>query len=228
MNTHNFTVSVLSAALVMGASTAQANHPDSDNVQIRARVISASPIYRTINEPHKECWTETSDHRDHRDHDYETRGYRNNNTGASIIGAIAGGLIGSTVGKGNGKVAAAAVGAATGAVVGSRWNNGDRYSSPPQQVERCRTTDHVRQVADGYDVRYRFEGREFQTHLPYNPGKWINLDANLRVAKYQEEEGNYGNRNRWNDNDRGQWNNNNRSQGNNNGRQWNESQWNDY
>jgi len=216
MKTHNFAVSVLSAALVIGTSSAQADHPDSDNVQIRARVISASPIYRTINEPHKECWTETSGHRDH---DYETRGYRNNNTGASIIGAIAGGLIGSTVGKGNGKVAAAAVGAATGAVVGSRWNNGDRYSSPPQQVERCRTTDHVRQVANGYDVRYRFEGREFQTHLPYNPGKWINLDANLRVAKYQEEEGNYGNRNRWNDNDRGQW--------NNNSRRWNESRWNE-
>ncbi len=215
MKTQSLSVSLLSAALLLGATGAQANHPD-ENVQIRARVISASPIYRTINEPHKECWTETSDYRDH---DYETRGYRNNNTGASIIGAIAGGLIGSTVGKGNGKVAAAAVGAATGAVVGSRWNNGDRYSSPPQQVERCRTTDHVRQVADGYDVRYRFEGREFQTHLPYHPGKWINLDANLRVAKYQEEEGNYSNRNRWNDNNRNQW--------DNNSRQWNESRWNE-
>lgn len=201
MNTHNFTVSILSAALVMGASTAQANHPDSDNVQIRARVISASPIYRTINEPRRECWTETSDYRDH---GYETRGYRNTNTGASIIGAIAGGLIGSTVGNGNGKVAAAAVGAATGAVVGSRWNNGDRYSSPPQQAERCRTTDHVRQVADGYDVRYRFEGQEFQTQLPYNPGKWLNLDANLRVSENQGEERiynsrNYNSRNQWNE-----------------------------
>lgn len=232
MNTHNFTVSILSAALVLGASSAQADHPDSDNVQIRARVISASPIYRTINEPHKECWTETVDHRDH---DYESRDYRNHNTGATIIGALAGGLLGSTVGKGNGKVAAAAVGAATGAVVGSRWNNGDRYQSPPQQVERCRTTDHVRQVADGYDVRYRFEGREFQTHLPYHPGKWINLDANLRVAKYQEDEGNYSNRGWWNDNNSGQWNNRGRWNDNNPGQwntssrnRWNERQWNDY
>ena len=225
MNTHNFTVSILSAALVMGASSALAGHPDTDNVQIRARVISASPLYRTVNEPHKECWTETVDHRDH---DYETRGYRNHNTGATIIGALAGGLLGSTVGKGNGRVAAAAVGAATGAVVGNRWNNGNRYSSPPQQVERCRTTDHVRHVADGYDVRYRFEGREFQTHLPYHPGKWINLDANLRVASYQEEEGRYSN-NRWNNSNRGGWNNSRRvNERQWNERQWNERQWNDY
>lgn len=213
MNTQKLTVSMLSAALAMSASAVQAGHPENDNVQVRARVISASPIYRTVNEPHRECWTETSDYRNH---DNESRGYSNNNTGAAIIGALAGGLIGSTVGKGNGRVAAAAVGAATGAVVGNRWNNGERSYGRPQQVERCRTTEHARRVADGYDVRYRFEGREFQTQLPYHPGKWINLDANLRVAKYQEEEGSYNNR-RWNDDDRGQWNNNNR--------RWNESRW---
>lgn len=213
MKTQNLTVSLLSAALVMGATTAQANHPESDNVQIRARVISASPIYQTINEPRRECWTESTDNRTH---DYETRSYSNRNTGASIIGAIAGGLLGSTVGKGNGRVAAAAVGAATGAVVGSRWNNGDRYSNAPQQVERCRTTDHMSQVVDGYDVRYRFQGREFQTQLPYNPGKWLNLDANLRVAKYQEEERNYNSRNQWYDNSDSRWNGNTRNQWNDN------------
>ena len=216
MNTQHFTVSILSAAMALGASAAQASHPDSDNVQIRARVISASPIYRTVSEPHRECWTETVDHRNH---DYDSRGYSNNNTGAAIIGALAGGLIGSTVGKGNGKVAAAAVGAATGAVVGDRWNSGGRSYGRPQEVERCRTTDHVRRVADGYNVRYRFEGREFHTQLPYHPGKWINLDANLRVAKYQEEEGRYSNRDRWDDDDRGQW--------NNNSRRWNETRWNE-
>lgn len=220
MKTQTFTLSLLSAAMIMGVPQAQAGHPDSDNVRIRARVISASPIYRTISEPHRECWTETVDYRDH---DYDSRTYRNNNNTGAIIGAIAGGLVGSSVGKGNGRVAAAAVGAATGAVVGSRWNNGnngDRYGSP-QQVERCRTTDHVRQVADGYDVRYRFEGREFQTQLPYHPGKWINLDANLRVSQYQEEEGNYNNRNRWDDDYR-------RSGDYRTRTRWSENQWNDY
>lgn len=196
MKTHTLKVSLLSAALVMAATTAQAGHPASDNMLIRARVLSATPMYESINEPHRECWTETSDYGTR---DYETRSYRNNNTGASIIGAIAGGLLGSTVGKGNGRVAAAAVGAATGAVVGNRWNNGDRYSNYPQQVERCRTTHHIRQVMNGYDVRYRFQGRDFNTHLPYDPGKWVNLNANLTVAEDQSDDRFYSSRNEWND-----------------------------
>lgn len=220
MKTQTFTISLLGAAMAVAVPQAQAAHPDSDNVRIRARVISASPIYRTINEPHKECWTESVDYRDH---DYDSRYYRNNNnnnTGA-IIGAIAGGLVGSSIGKGNGRVAAAAVGAATGAVVGSRWNNGgDRYHASPQQVERCRTTDHVRHVKDGYDVRYRFEGRDFHTQLPYHPGKWINLDANLKVARYQEDEANYNNRYRWDEDSR-------RHDDYRTRTRWQESHWND-
>lgn len=191
MKTPTLSVSLLSAAMLLGATTAQANHPDNDNILIRARVISATPVYESINEPRRECWAETSDYGDR---GYEPRSYRNN-TGASIIGAIAGGLLGSTVGKGNGRVTAAAVGAATGAVVGGQWNNGDRYSRYPEQVERCQTTDHIRQVMNGYDVRYLFEGREFQTRLPYDPGRWLNLNANFTVAQNQGEERIYNSRN---------------------------------
>lgn len=197
MKTPTLSVSLLSAALMLGASGAQANHPDNENVLIRARVLSSTPIYESINEPRRECWTETSDYGGR---DYETRGYRNN-TGGSIIGAIAGGLLGSTVGRGNGRVAAAAVGAATGAVVGGQWNNGDRYARYPEQVERCQTTNHVRQVMSGYDVRYRVEGRVFNTRLPYDPGKWVNLNANLTVAENQDERSDrfYNSRNQWDD-----------------------------
>lgn len=196
MKTQTLSVSFLSAAMLLGATSAQANHPDNENVLIRARVLSATPIYESINEPRRECWTETSDYGGR---DYETRSYRNNN-GGSIIGAIAGGLLGSTVGRGNGRVAAAAVGAATGAVVGGQWNNGDRYSRYPEQLERCQTTNQIRQVMNGYDVRYRFEGREFQTRLPYDPGRWLILNANFTVAQNQSEERIYNSRNQWNDN----------------------------
>lgn len=196
MKTRTLKVSFLTAAMLMGASTVQAGHPDSDNLLIRARVISSTPIYNTINEPHRECWTETTG--------YETRTYRNNNNGGTIIGAIAGGLLGSTVGKGNGRVAAAAVGAATGAVVGGRWNDGTRHESYPTQVERCRTIDHVRQVVEAYDVRYRFQGRVYHTRLPYDPGNWVNLNANFSVAENQDYRRARYSQNQWNDNDR--WN----------------------
>ena len=187
MKTRTFSTTLI-AALLAATGTAQAGHPQSDNNEsdnngdgftARAQVLSSTPVYDTVNEPRRECWTETSR--------YETRSYRDgNNTGSTVLGAIAGGLIGSTVGKGNGKVAAAAVGAATGAVVGSRWNNGStRYESSPRQVERCRTNDDYRQVVSGYDVRYRFQGREFSTRLPNDPGKWLTLNVSFSVAEDQ-------------------------------------------
>lgn len=181
----------LIAALLAASGVAQAGHGrgDRDGFSTRARVVSSTPIYETINEPRRECWTETTG--------YETRSYRDgNNTGSTIIGAIAGGLLGSTVGKGNGKVAAAAVGAATGAVVGNRWNNGDtRYESSPRQVERCRTENNYRQVVTGYDVRYRFQGREYTTRMPYDPGRWVNMDVAFNVSEYQRPD-------HWRDDDR--------------------------
>ncbi|HEY9097292.1 MAG TPA: glycine zipper 2TM domain-containing protein [Thiobacillus sp.] len=182
MKTRTFNISLI-AALLAAAGTAQAGHPqagqDGDGFTARAQVLSSTPIYDTVNEPRRECWTETTG--------YETRSYRDsNNTGSTIIGAIAGGLLGSTVGKGNGKVAAAAVGAATGAVVGNRWNDGStRHESSPRQVERCRTTDNYRQVVNGYDVRYRFQGRDYSTRLPNDPGKWLTLNVSFSVAEDQ-------------------------------------------
>lgn len=183
MKTRTLKVSLLSVAMLMATTAAQADHND-DNMLIRARVVSSTPIYESVNDPRRECWTETSNS-DSRD--YADRSYRNNMPG-SIIGALAGGLLGSTVGKGNGRVAAAAVAAATGAVVGGQWNNGNRYERYPQQVERCRTNNHYRQVMNGYDVRYRLQGRDFQTRLPYDPGRWVMLNANMTVAQDQSGE----------------------------------------
>jgi uncharacterized protein YcfJ len=183
--------STLIAVLLAASGTAQAGHGNGDGFAARARVLARTPVYETINEPRRECWTETVGH--------ETRSVRDGSGGA-ILGAIAGGLIGSTVGKGNGKVAAAAVGAATGAVVGDRWDDGSpRYETRPRQVERCRTQDNFRQVVNGYDVRYRFQGREYSTRLPYDPGKWLTLNVNFSVADDQRGERWNSSRNDWND-----------------------------
>jgi len=176
-----------------GAAQAGPGRGNGDGFTARAQVLASTPLYETINEPRRECWTETVG--------YETQSYRESkNAGGAILGAIAGGLIGSTVGKGNGKVAAAAVGAATGAVVGDRWNDGStHYESRPQQVERCRTEDNFRQVINGYDVRYRFQGREYSTRLPYDPGKWLALNVSFSVAEDQRGERWNSSRNKWND-----------------------------
>lgn len=189
-----FNTTLLAALLaVSGAVEAGPGRGDGDGFTTRARVVASTPVFETINEPRRECWTETVG--------YETRSYPNGgNTGGAILGGIAGGLIGSTVGKGNGKVAAAAVGAATGAVVGDRWNQGGtRYESVPQQVERCSTVDNFRQVLSGYDVRYRFHDREYLTRLPYDPGPWLTLNVSFSVAQVPRGERMNISRTRWND-----------------------------
>lgn len=194
MNAPTLNNALLAALLAVGGvAQADPGRDDSDGFTARARVLSSTPVFDTINEPRRECWTETVG--------TETRGVREGgNAGGAILGAIAGGLIGSTVGKGDGKVAAAAVGAAAGAVVGDRWNTGSsRYESRPQQVERCRTRDHFRQVVSGYDVRYRFQDREFSTRLPYDPGNWLTLNVNVSVA-HEPRGGRWNSsRNKWND-----------------------------
>lgn len=162
-----------SAILVLACSAALAD--DGHVFRDRAKVISSTPIYEQVSEPRRECRTE-----------YESREtYRSgNNTGGALLGAVVGGLVGSTVGKGNGKVAAAAVGAATGAVVGDRWNDrGGGYARDEYPVERCRVTESYRQELVGYDVAYRYNGRNFNTRLPYDPGEWLSLNVNFSVAE---------------------------------------------
>jgi uncharacterized protein YcfJ len=182
----------LITALIAASGSAYADRRPDDEMIVRARVVASAPVYETVNEPRKKCRIETTG--------YETQTYRSaNNPGGAILGAIAGGLIGSTVGKGNGKVAAAAVGAATGAVVGDRWNErGVVTESRPTQVERCTIQDNYRQVLTGYDVRYRFNGREFYARLPYDPGEYLNLNVSYSIAQDQRERGWKQSRNDWN------------------------------
>lgn len=99
-------------------------------------------------------------------------------TGA-IIGGIAGGLLGSQVGGGSGRNAAAAAGAIVGSIAGDRVAN---PSTPQaQQVQHCRQVEHYREEISGYNVVYRYQGREITTRLPYQPGKTIQVGVSLNV-----------------------------------------------
>lgn len=174
MNSRTFRRSLLIPALLAAATAAQAG-PAHESL-VRARVISSVPVYQTINQPRTECWTDTVA--------YEVPRHEHDGGGA-VLGAIAGGLIGSTVGKGNGRVAAAAVGAATGAVIGDRLSDHRRYGVEAREVERCRSTDAYRRVLSGYDVRYRYQGQDYSTQLPYDPGRFIKLRVSVAVADDQ-------------------------------------------
>lgn len=161
---------VASTLMVALAATAQATPREPGDSAVRAPVVSSVPVYRTINEPRTECWTENVSHGYHD---------RQETNGGAVLGAIAGGLLGSTVGRGNGRIAAAAIGAATGAVVGDRMNSA--YAAGPREVERCETQDNYRRTVQGYDVRYRYQGREYSTRMPYDPGRYVTLRVSVEV-----------------------------------------------
>lgn len=163
------------ALLVMGTVSLPAA---ADEVYYEtARVISVTPQVERINTPRQECHTEYI-----RDSYYESG---DRDIGGAIIGGIAGGLLGSQIGKGSGRVAGAAVGAAAGAIVGDRIDNSNRTGYASRPVEHCSVVDNWQTVTRGYLVTYRYDGRTYDTVLPYDPGRKLRV----RVAVAPQPEG---------------------------------------
>ena len=114
-------------------------------------------------------------------------------TGA-IVGGVAGALLGSQIGGGTGNKAATAVGGIAGAVVGDRVANPTSNQPRTEQVQRCREVQTSREVIKGYNVKYRYDGRDYTTTLPYKPGSTIRVRVNVK-----EDEGDRGDRNDYRD-----------------------------
>ncbi|MEO7725982.1 MAG: glycine zipper 2TM domain-containing protein [Burkholderiales bacterium] len=123
-----------------------------------AQVISAKPIIERVADNRQEC-------------DNVPAPQRSSGIVAPIIGGVVGGLIGHQVGGGSGQTAATIVGATGGAVAGSVIGN----RAGAQTEQRCRTVESTREVVNGYDVVYRYNGRDVNVALPYNPGSTIKV-----------------------------------------------------
>jgi uncharacterized protein YcfJ len=130
------------------------------------RVTSSTPIYDRVSEPRRECWMETVQVEP-----------REHSIGGAVVGGIAGGILGNQLGGGDGRVAATALGTFVGVMVGDRVANPDQPRSG--QVERCRQVDRFREVITGYNVTYRYNGRDIHTTLPYDPGSWIQVSVSV-------------------------------------------------
>ena len=85
----------------------------------------------------------------------------------SVIGGIAGALLGSQAGGGNGKLALTALGAVTGAMTGDRLVQ--QRSNQPQQV--CRWVQRSTQEISSYRVTYQYQQETYQSILPYDPSR---------------------------------------------------------
>jgi len=127
-----------------------------------AQVVSSTPIIERVSEPRQECDTVAAPKKE-------------SNIVAPIIGGVIGGLLGHQVGGGSGQTAATIVGATGGAVAGTMIGN--RAGAQPTQ--RCRTVESTRDVVNGYNVVYRYNGRDVNVALPYNPGSTIKVGVGV-------------------------------------------------
>ncbi|MBL8310645.1 MAG: glycine zipper 2TM domain-containing protein [Burkholderiales bacterium] len=115
----------------------------------------------------------------------------------TVIGAIIGGVLGHQLGNSSGgRDRGTLAGAVVGGFVGNQIDNAAPSSAPaapvaaapsgrvdyvPEQrtVQRCRTVYDGRDEIVGYNVVYRYQGRDYTQRMAYDPGPTMNVRVNL-------------------------------------------------
>lgn len=153
---------------------------------VEGRVVSATPIYESY-------WYYRSrgdDRRDRYDQTCRVREvevYRESSRSNGPAGAIIGGAIGAHVGNSAGRSAESTiVGAIAGGVIGSVIGSEiDRDTGTVHyRVERDCDTRYREEHREliGYDVRYRYNGREFSIQTEQHPGRYVQLRVELQPS----------------------------------------------
>ena len=105
--------------------------------------------------------------------------------GRTLLGGIIGGVVGHQFGSGRGNDAATIAGAVIGSRVG--YDSATRGASTVEEqvVQRCavRYETEYEERVEGYRVTYEFNGREYTTRLPYDPGKRIKVRVAVAPAE---------------------------------------------
>lgn len=103
----------------------------------------------------------------------------------TLLGGIIGGVVGHQVGSGRGNDAATVAGAVIGSRIGYDSATKGRTTVEEQVVERCavRYETEYEERIEGYRVTYEYNGREYTTRLPYDPGKRIKVRVAVAPAE---------------------------------------------
>lgn len=140
------------------------------------RVVRVQPRIEQVRVPRQECRTQY----------VQTPVEQQRGSGGTVIGGIAGALLGSQVGGGNGKVAAAAAGAIAGAMVGDHVENDGRPAGGVQEqaVRQCRNVDEIQNRNAGYDVTYEYRGHTYTQTMNRDPGDRVRLHVTVVADAY--------------------------------------------
>lgn len=197
MNTRNFRLLIASGPiLVLLAGTAEAGRrgppvwgPPGQHHEYRsveyARVTGVRPLFESVatRVPVRECYEGTA-------YGPAPRGalHRPGVVGSTVAGGVIGGVIGDRFGGGDGRDAmrlfGGLVGAAIGHDVGTRrhaaYYPGAAVQSYPVTECVTRYETQVENIARGYEVSYRYQGRDYVTRTATPPGKRIPIEVSMR------------------------------------------------
>jgi uncharacterized protein YcfJ len=152
-----------------------------------AQVVAVNERYSDPGYTRQECWDErTNGYAPGYYRDANGRLYRGDSTtNGTLLGALIGGAIGNQVGDGNGRTAATVAGAVIGGKIGHDVDARNDSSSAYQYrdnsgiVRRCRTVSDGGRFG-GYDVTYRYAGRNYHALMNYRPGRTMAVMVQVR------------------------------------------------
>jgi uncharacterized protein YcfJ len=131
-----------------------------------AEVIGVKPVKETYSTPREVCHDEQVTHTQPVQDEHRITG--------TLIGAVAGGVLGNQIGSGDGRKIATVAGAAAGGYAGNRVQGHIQDNNTYQTTQRhCETVQDKHQKTVGYDVRYRLGDKEDTVRMDHDPGQTL-------------------------------------------------------
>lgn len=153
---------------------------------VDARVISATPIYESYWYYRSRGDNSNQGHYNEvcriREIDVYEQG-----RGNGAAGAVIGGVIGSHIGASTGRdresaVVGAIAGGVIGGVIGSEIDRSTTTTHRRIERECDYYYQHERRELIGYEVRYRYNGRDFTMQTAQHPGRYVQLRIEVQPS----------------------------------------------
>ncbi|SDB67472.1 Uncharacterized conserved protein YcfJ, contains glycine zipper 2TM domain [Pseudomonas sp. NFACC23-1] len=145
-----------------------------------AQVLAVEPVKTQIKTPREVCKDVTVTRQKPVQDQHQIAG--------TVLGAVAGGLLGNQIGGGTGKKIATVAGAAGGGYAGNKIQEGmqerDTYTTTQT---RCNTVNDISDKVVGYDVRYMLDGKEGKVRMDRDPGNQIPVNKEGQLILGQNE-----------------------------------------
>lgn len=133
-----------------------------------ANVISVQPVKHKVDNKREVCRDERVVHKRRAKDEHQIAG--------TVIGAIAGGVIGNQVGGGRGRDVATVAGAVGGGYAGKKIQQGQQNRNTYTTTERrCREVNEPSEEVVAYDVVYEYLGTTQKVRLDHDPGDRVEL-----------------------------------------------------